>query len=1154
MTLVNGISEVKAAAGALLFAVSSLLPLTLFAGTAVRTYDFKSTPTISEAGSYSRITLQGTLPYLNQGKPVLPHIRANIELPLNATGIAISGISESDTAYRLPSPPEFAPAATPPGRDAALASVGAPDMAIYGSDSYFPAAPAELAGVYSGKSRKVAAVRIFPVRVNPVTGRMVYSSSIRVEISYNEPEDNGEPGISMSFTENRDSTREYLVISSEALLPEFSSLLEEKREAGIGAFAISVETILRSYQGADAQQKIRACISESYKRNGTRYVLLGGDSSVVPVRTIHAEVVQDSIVESADIPCDLYYACLDGTWDSDNDSVYGEVTDGEDGGEIDLIPEVFVGRIPVSSAAEVENFMTKNRKASCLPNPDKALLIGEYLGLYGNTHAYGGRALDEISRLLPAFSIDRLDDRPARPSTPPSWSQETAIAALSASSALTLHSGHGTSVKTMGISADSLASVANDSPFLFASTACHIGSFDYPRTTFVKGLINSPGGAYAAQMNTRQGWFAPGYEHAYSGEFLEAFLYSAIIERMPLGEAHYRSKETLLPALEYGDDASSVYRWCYLESTYFGDPLASPLLPDPMAVTQLSFTNEIGYASDSVQAEFIFRISNTSPSEITISAIPCADYLVQTNLLFSIKPAFETNISIRVAPECAARMTPGLYPGSVKFENIATSFEKNFEICLSVVPPLEIRGLTSYKPEMILDFGAIPAGTMKSLQITMVNTSSVPFTVSGVHAGGRPLTYSPVPADFIAYDRTTGRLCSFSTDSPAITYHEAPFEIDAADTVGESMPGLYVLSTERGALYRIDSPGSRPVKIRDASPAPRSHSWAALAFNVRDGNFYAASVKTDGYADDSTFYIIPTNGAPIARLATVSGNYNSLAADKTGLFYTINVTDRTLRTVNPFTGETSVIGKVEDDINYSQSLDFNTAGTALFWSANTESDASVRLLDITTGKSRTIYSLSPEKGQMFPPELEFAILPDAAPFFVDSTVLPAQIASGRSKALAFSFSPVAAGAFTNSYSLYMAGANAPFATVTCIGRALPTGGVPAWWLEKYGLPIEASSALADPDNDGLSNFDEYLAGTSPVDGKSNLRITDLAISPDGTFSIKWNSVPGFTYTVERGSAPARDAFTPFISITATNTESSCGGTLPQSGAFFRIRR
>ncbi|MBU7011731.1 MAG: hypothetical protein HXS46_13670 [Theionarchaea archaeon] len=54
----------------------------------------------------------------------------------------------------------------------------------------------------------------------------------------------------------------------------------------------------------------------------------------------------------------MYYGCLDGTFDADNDHIYGEPEDG-----MDWLEEVYIGRAPVETAEEAEHFVDKVSKS-----------------------------------------------------------------------------------------------------------------------------------------------------------------------------------------------------------------------------------------------------------------------------------------------------------------------------------------------------------------------------------------------------------------------------------------------------------------------------------------------------------------------------------------------------------------------------------------------------------------------------------------------------------------------------------------------------------------------------------------------------------------------------------------------------------------------
>ena len=51
----------------------------------------------------------------------------------------------------------------------------------------------------------------------------------------------------------------------------------------------------------------------------------------------------------------------------------------------------------------------------------------------------------------------------------------------------------------------------------------------------------------------------------------------------------------------------------------------------------------------------------------------------------------------------------------------------------------------------------------------------------------------------------------------------------------------------------------------------------------------------------------------------------------------------------------------------------------------------------------------------------------------------------------------------------------------------------------------------DPDGDGFTNLDEYIAGTDPGDGESLLQVLNLIPQP---FSVTFDTVTGRLYGVE----------------------------------------
>ena len=72
------------------------------------------------------------------------------------------------------------------------------------------------------------------------------------------------------------------------------------------------------------------------------------------------------------------------------------------------------------------------------------------------------------------------------------------------------------------------------------------------------------------------------------------------------------------------------------------------------------------------------------------------------------------------------------------------------------------------------------------------------------------------------------------------------------------------------------------------------------------------------------------------------------------------------------------------------------------------------------------------------------------------------------------------------------------------------------WLQQYGLPADGSADDADPDADGMNNWQEWRAGTDPTNAGSVLRLLRPDFGALG-MSVRWQSASGRTYFLERGT-------------------------------------
>lgn len=87
-----------------------------------------------------------------------------------------------------------------------------------------------------------------------------------------------------------------------------------------------------------------------------------------------------------------------------------------------------------------------------------------------------------------------------------------------------------------------------------------------------------------------------------------------------------------------------------------------------------------------------------------------------------------------------------------------------------------------------------------------------------------------------------------------------------------------------------------------------------------------------------------------------------------------------------------------------------------------------------------------------------------------------------------------------------------------------TNNTPLAWLADYGLAPTDTGALGDTDNDGLTAWQEWLAGTSPTQYLSVLALSNTLHTTTGRI-LQWPTVTGRVYSVNWSSNLATSAFT-----------------------------
>lgn len=131
-------------------------------------------------------------------------------------------------------------------------------------------------------------------------------------------------------------------------------------------------------------------------------------------------------------------------------------------------------------------------------------------------------------------------------------------------------------------------------------------------------------------------------------------------------------------------------------------------------------------------------------------------------------------------------------------------------------------------------------------------------------------------------------------------------------------------------------------------------------------------------------------------------------------------------------------------------------------------------------------------------------------------------------------------------------------TITFYGQYLfpdaNANGIPDGWEQVYfGSVSPERTSLTDTDNDGLSDYGEYVAGTNPTNQLSAWRLTATLSSAGNGLELQWPSAPGHGYRVLRSAdafnwTPATDWIRASTAITGTNLP-----TFGDSPQFLRVQ-
>jgi len=656
----------------------------LTAETISQTYNFEL-PKIIADGEYSEFNYQDCYNFGKEGEPNLPNFSTHLLLPQGHEIIDIKIISSAkyssmDGITIKPASKQF-PISTGKHLDYFVK----PNEKIYSSSDSYPAKVINNSNTQFLSGHSIASFTICPVSYIPAEKQVEFLKNISIEIVtgrtnkaisaesflrnshkiekrvtklVENPEDLTNYIYPLQY---RDVEEDILIITNNTLLPSFNDYIEFKESTGFITEAVTTEYIETNYTGTDSQEKIRNCIIDHYTNNGISYVILGGDADVDTPSDLIVPHRGMSAVDDDDIPSDMYYAGLDGNWNTDGDGIWGETN------EWDLYAEVTIGRLSVDSSTEIANFIHKlemYQDSPVVADIEKALMLGEELndapqtngGTYKNEIVTGGSFNGYTTAGIPGnISVSTLYQMDLSYSISDIFDHFNTTGLN-----LMNHLGHSNVnynmlMYTSDITTTNFTNDGISKGYVIGySQGCYNGSFDnrsitvgsyYSEDSFAEKITTLETAEVAAIANSRYGWYHPGGTNS-SSQYYDRQFYDAIFGQdiTGIGEANRYSKEEDITRIE-GDE---YMRWTAYELNLFGDPSMDIWTDVPTAMT-VSYPASVSLGMSSIQfttdAPYA-RIGLIQNGEIIGRVVAGVSGDVTVNLFAPIIDASEISVSI----------------------------------------------------------------------------------------------------------------------------------------------------------------------------------------------------------------------------------------------------------------------------------------------------------------------------------------------------------------------------------------------------------------------------------------------------------------------------------------------------------------------------
>lgn len=593
------------------------------ASTDILTFTFdQSDLSFSKYKGYDNVKMKGTVSGGEQGHPWLPLVAVQVAIPEWQQLEEVEVISSKQVVlpgkYRIcPSQPMMEVSKVTAQKVDFIPA----DPSVYGLTTQYPGKLAESTNNGFLAGQHIAGLALYPLQYVPAEGKLILYTEIQVRLIFGPATRFPVPVLVRSdetaqryaklaqsmvvnpedvWYQTWDNPKggemvDFLIIAPDITYNDvLQDLVDWKIQKGIKTEILTYDTLTSEYSGSDNAEKIRNAIKDYYSTKGTQWVLIVGDEELIPIRGAYLWSSIGGIPYY--IPCQLYYSDLDGDWNADVNDWFGEFGD-----EVDMYPDVFVGRAPVSDTGEARTFANKTLIYEIKPPTDyltRMLFAAAYILCPYPEFGYDGLDGAEIKKFIDSlfvpeqFTLTQLYESSENLDT-------TAFReALELGQNIINHDGHGNKTLINLLLCDTLGyqhfysgdmqALTNDSLFgLFYSQSCKSAGIDTSDCIAEYWINNAAGGGIGYCGNTRSGWSSAidilqGPAPEFDTSFFSVLFNQDVFEQ---GKTLAQSKTGFIPVASVPYGEGPYYRYAQYSLILLGDPTLELWTDTPATLT-----------------------------------------------------------------------------------------------------------------------------------------------------------------------------------------------------------------------------------------------------------------------------------------------------------------------------------------------------------------------------------------------------------------------------------------------------------------------------------------------------------------------------------------------------------------------------------------